>query len=150
MYQNGRTIGSDIADDERLFFRCVKESVDSNNRIKPASVRFPDQSVNREQFSRPGDVLLPDGETRSKEWILNGVVAFFRNDLPCQSSSGGDVTYTFTAEHDPVEDNYGHTELRVYKDGRRVLKSKQVNTEVKKRYRLQLARKAQVIIRPLI
>jgi len=150
MYRAGRPIDPDFLVSEKLFFRCMLDWIDERGRIKPAGIHFPDQSVNREKYSRCTDVLLPDGSQRSKAWVLWGVVVIRVEDLPPETRSAGDIAYRFTVEHDPLEDNYGHSELRVYKDGQRESNKKKIGSLVKKEYRTKLALRTRVIVQPLV
>ena len=150
MYRYGRPVDSPIPASERLYFRCMKEWTSQNRQVNPAHIRFPDQSVNREKYSRPTDVLLPDGKEEAKAWLFWGVAAILAKDLPGNIETSGKITYSFTAEHDPLDDNYGHTELRVYKNGARERDKKRINQKVKKRYRTDLALRTRVVVDPLI
>ena len=150
MYQNGRPVDPDFPATEKLYFRCMLNGISQTGQIKPTYIHFPDQSVNRERFGRPRDVLLPDGSKRSKTWILWGVAMILVGDLPPEMRTNGGITYSFTAEHDPWEDNYGHSELRVYKDGQRESDKKKINPHVKKEYRAKLALRTRVIVQPII
>lgn len=149
MYRRRRPEDGVFTQDEKLFFRCKRGWVDGNAQVKPAHVHFPDQSVNREKYSKPGDVLLPDRSDKSNEWIYWGVASTTIADIPEPIETEGRVEYSFTAEHDPLDDNYGHTELRVYKDGNRESNKKKINNQIKKKYRTILALSTHVIIRPL-
>lgn len=95
-------------------------------------------------------MLLPDGSEHSHDWVYWGVARITVDDLPDGISTDGNVTYDFTVEHDPIVDNYGHAELRVYKGGRRESNSKKINQQVKKKYRTILALKTSVIVNPLV
>lgn len=55
-------------------------------------------------------------------------------------------------EHDPQEGNYSHTELRVYKDGKRVTlaEKNQISKQDRTEYRLEIMKSALVIYEPLI
>jgi len=149
MYRNGRGIDGEFPPTENLFFRCALDETFETTRIKPAAVRFPDQSVNRERYSRCTDVLIPDGSSKSQDWILLGVARVHVKDVPRETQSTGKVSFRFTVEHDPEDNNYGHSELRVYKNEQRETNGK-VNATVKKEYRTKLALAARVIVRPLI
>ncbi len=150
MYRNGRPVVPDLENTEKLYFRCLRSSIDTSGRIKHASIRFPDQSVNREKFSSPTDVLLPDKSKSSKDWILWGVAFVIVSDVPSELISDGGIYYSFTAEHDPLDDNYGHTELRAYKSGKRESKKKKINKTVQKEYRVKLAFRTKVAVQPLV
>ena len=145
MFRRGRPTDAYLQPSEFLFFRCVHDNVDKNGQVSPAGIRFPNQSVNRSKYSAPADVLVPDQTERSAEWLYCGVAQFLVNHLPGPMHTD-ERSYKFTAEHDPLEDNYGHTELRVYKDDVRV--SKVSSTTIKKRYRTELALRTRVVIPP--
>ena len=72
------------------------------------------------------------------------------SDLPPDIASPGGVSFSFTAEHDPLEDNYSHSELRVYKNGIREQAKKKINSQVKKKYRTDMAFRTRLVVRPLI
>jgi hypothetical protein len=114
MLRNGRDVEPNFSPEESLYFRCKLDWLE-DGRIKPASIRFPDQSVNRERFSKVSDVLFPDSSSESRGWIHWGVARVQVRDVPDEISSAGGVRCTFTVEHDPEEDNFAHSELRVYK-----------------------------------
>jgi hypothetical protein len=150
MYRNGRAVDPGFLDTEQLFFRCKRDAILDTDRIKPAAVHFPDQSVNREKYSRCTDVLIPDGSPRSKDWLFWGVARIFVRDVPPETTSSGRVPFRFTIEHDPEEDNYSHSELRVYKNNQRERDKNKINQQVKKEYRTKLALAARVLVRPYI
>src|SRR5687768_546158 len=104
MYRNGRPVDPILSANERLFLRCKLAWMDAD-RIKPAIIHVPDQSVHRQRYSLPIDVLLAHGSARAQEWLLWGVAVFRVADLPPDAHTSGGVRYHFTAEHDPVEDN---------------------------------------------
>jgi len=150
MLQRGREVDAELPAHEKLYMRCRREWVEDKT-IKPAYIHFPDQSVNRDKYSKPADVLLPDSvDSDSHEWIYWGVAGFFVGDIPENMRTGGDVEYRFTAEHDPYEDNYAHTELRVYKNQVRERYKKKINTSVKKKYRTELAKHTWLIVPALV
>jgi len=140
--------------DEVLYFRCRKDWLEPNgNNIKPANIPFPNQSVNRQKYSKPKDVLLPSMEAKTKEWIFWGVARVFVRDIPEDMKTQGsakakEVSYEFCVVHDPENDNYSHSEIRVKKDGAEV---KKVNSQkIKKAYRTDLSFKSKIIIKPCV
>lgn len=149
MCRNGRAIDPAFLPSERLYFRFKAGWLDDDGRIKPSYIHFPDQSVNREKYSKPRDVLLPDGSERSRDWILWGVVTVRAGDVPPSMTTDGNVCYQFNVEHAPDDSNYAHSELRVYKENKRETESSKVNKRIKKKYRTILAQKTRVIIQPL-
>ena len=114
---------------ERLFQR-FDELITDRPYIYPNQVRFPEFSVNRERFSEPDDVLLPD----YLDW---GIVSFKIEDIPGKRVIGegtsGETTYSFVAVHVPIPDNYSHSEIRTEKNGV-YTKGKKISNKNIKRY----------------
>jgi hypothetical protein len=77
------------------------------------NIRFPRQSFNREKYSRPCDVLLPNR-------VRHGVGSFRFQDVPPQLRSGKPALdrFDFSVVHVPCPRNYSHSEMRVAKNGR--------------------------------
>lgn len=151
MYRRGRPI-EPLLPDEGLFQRWFSDWFESPGEIRPAMISIPDQSLNRERFGgRSWHVLLPDpGEDsdRSRRRICQGVIRFQTRHFSMRRSIGG-RDFEFRVEHDPLEFNYGHCELRVYQDGTRLdegnakaLKGaeKSAWTEAKKWFRTEVAK----------
>lgn len=149
MFTRGRPLDPEFASEEWLYFRCMAEWIECG-RIKPANVHFPDQSVNRQKYSRPRDVLLPDDSEESCNWLLWGVVGIQVRDLPPEMRTGGGIPYSFPVEHDPLPNNYSHSELRVFKNGVRETSKGKINNQIKKEYRTRLALRTSVIVSPLV
>lgn len=156
MKRRGRLEDQNFLSAEKLYMRFKSDWLDENDHILPACIHFPDQSVNRDKCSEAYDVLLPNNESRAIDMVFWGVASVTVDDVP--KSDGTNVEskaknkaaqLRFTVEHDPLEDNYGHTELRVYKNGSRTRKSN-VAELAKKAYRTKLAGKTAVVIRPAI
>ena len=150
MYRNGRPVDPDFLATEKLFFRCRLDSVDERGQMTPAGIRFPDQSVNREKYSRCTDVLLPDGSPQSTKWLLYGVAVIQVEDLPAEMRLPDGVACRFSVEHEPCDDNYAHSELRVYKNEQRVTDKNGITKTSRKEYRTRLAFRARVIVLPLV
>lgn len=148
MYRNERDVDLKFLDREKLFIRCKRDWLDPNNRVKAANIHFPDQSVNREKYSESYDVLLPNADTKDPGLIYWGVAVFTVCDIPPSDSTSGGTKFTFTVEHDPDSDNFGHSEMRVYKNGNREQSKNKISAEVKKAYRAKLAMKTGLVIEP--
>lgn len=154
MFMNQRKLDNNFSENESLYFRCMKESVDQEKQIiKPASVPYPNQSVNREKYSKLKDVLLPNLDKKSKKWIFWGVAKISVKDLPKKQEiqhnpKAAKITFVFKVEHDPESDNYGHSEIRVYKNN--ILDRDNRTRGVKKIYRTDLSFKSKIAIKPLI
>lgn len=158
MLRKGRSLDPLFAPQEMLYLRCTLEGTETitaadgtpYRRVRPAHIHFPDQSVNRQKYSRPWHVLLPSDDERSQSWILCGSAQVPVSGIPPAQQSAGNVHYEFTVEHDPLDDNFGHAELRVYKNGQRERDKRRINSVVKKTYRQLLSEQTRIALEPLI
>lgn len=143
MFRNGRPLDPVFEPTEDLYLRCSAEHVDVEQKhALPLAVTFTNQSVNRGKYSKPEWVLVP-------RWFDWGIAAFTVQDVPESLSSEGKVRYDFKVEHDPLEDNYAHSEIRTYKGGRYEPDAgKKVTKQVKLRFRTSLCEKARLIRLP--
>jgi len=133
-----------------LYMRVRKCHVEGRRLTDVSAIRFPDQSVNRSKYGKGSDVLIPDPDReKSSRWIHLGVLEFPVKAVPACLTANDHVVCDFRVEHDPVEHNYGHSEIRVYRDGRRVRDKKGIGKAHRKRYRLAIMEEARVHIEPL-
>ncbi|MTJ22697.1 hypothetical protein FJR06_15770 [Dolichospermum sp. UHCC 0352] len=141
MYRMSHPVDMSFDENEKLYNRCQKEHI-NGERLLPTGIKFPDWSVNREKYSDPEDVLVPN----FFDW---GIAQFKVSDVPEQIESPGNIKYDFRVEHDPTEDNYAHSEVRTYKDGNHS-KKLEVNKTVKKLFRQMLSEKTVIIKQSII
>jgi len=127
MFRRGRGIVP-IALDDILCFRWFNDFVEKDGSLRPANIFIPDQSMNRRRFpgfrGRCWHVLIPNPEDDSERASRNcctGVVQLRAADVTLETSQNG-VLFSFRVDHDPLEHNYGHCELRVYRNGVRLQK----------------------------
>jgi hypothetical protein len=124
MLCRGRPADDRFDDNEFVFFRWFNDHLE-DGEIRPANMTTPDQSMNRSRFrGRCWHVLIPDPGTdpeRAKRWLCRGVVRASAAVFAV-SIEQGTVLFEFRVEHDPLEHNYGHCELRVYRNGKRLPK----------------------------
>lgn len=124
MWRNGRPIVNEFQPTEGLYYRFSPYHVecDKSKNIFPPLIPliFPGASVNRGQFSRPVDVLIPDPGS-PKEFHNDCQVGTFQcGSVPTDIEfklEGLPAVITLRVEHDPQEHNYSHTEVRAYFDG---------------------------------
>ena len=151
MWRRGRSVDPEFAPEELLYMRCRKSHVKNARLTDVGAIRFPDQSVNRQKYSKPQDVLAPTAACeKSKEWIYWGVVGFSVDSVPSSIMDDDRVICDFNVEHDPLEYNYAHSEIRVYVKGERVRQKKRISPVRRKRFRLAIMDKAVVVLEPLV
>jgi hypothetical protein len=132
--------------------RCFANHVKGDRLADNSCVSFPDQSVNRQAFSRPFDVLLPEPGTSYAASIFKGVLRFKASSIPLrlQRQDQSEIC-TLEVAHDPVAHNYSHTEIRAMVNGDRVTREqkKVVSKADRKPYRLLIMDLARIIIPPI-
>jgi hypothetical protein len=135
----GRPIDTVFDPGEHLYRRLRALDVDPDGRIEPTSLESPDFSVNRSKYSEPEDVILPHPSC--------GIASFTVVDVPEPFRSAENIEYLFSLEHDPLEDNYAHSEIRSYKNRQRLAPRKPPKS-VRTRFRLALASRMEVLRSP--
>lgn len=151
MIRNGRPEVQVFEDHEWLYFRWFSDWCGSEHqnpaRISQNHIPIPDQSVNRSGLDGRGWFVLmcePNEEKqRANRKLCQGILAFKYANLPSPLTFQ-QSEYTFKCEHDPLEHNYQHCEIRVYRDGARLTGSDWKAVErklkvVKKYYRQIMA-----------
>jgi len=103
--RNGRPEDQDFLPAERLFRRYRREDY-LDNQFSGLGFAFPKQSVNREKYSDPTDVLF-SGTDEFDGW---GVLYFTVQDLPPRFPVDA-ATYSFYPKHVPEEEMYPHSEV---------------------------------------
>lgn len=145
MFENNRvTIPPPFPGDERLFFRAKADDIDFEGNLKPNGIRCPDQSVNCASLSEPYDVLIPEGFS-TRKWLHEGVFEVRVRDVPPQLPQPGGPIVTFVVEHAPLANNYGHAEMRAFRNANR---EKKVHKAVVKQFKTDVALKATMVFDP--
>lgn len=127
--------------DELLFRRSPPKFI-SQGRIEIDSIPLPDMSVNRSKFSEPGDLLICD------DFIGWAVIGFTVGSIPPSILDQGVFEYTFRPIHKPVRNNYSHSEVQVFLDGKHIGEKSRIPPEVHLRFRRRLAADARIMISP--
>lgn len=136
--QNGRPVDPLFSEDEKLY-RRVKDGQVESGRLIPISIDLPSCSSNRSKYSEPEDVLLPSYHN----W---GIAVFLVKDVPPKLIDD-DSSCDFRVEHVPEPENYSHTEIRSYHNGR-FDQPKKPGNKIKKQIRQIISDRAQVIKYP--
>lgn len=107
--REGRPVDPEFASDERLYRRVVRsDHVGADGYITPAGIPFPDLSVNRGKYSKAEDVLIGHPTAVA-------IAAARVGDIPARIDD-----HEFAPVHDPLPENYSHTEIRAFVDGEHV------------------------------
>ena len=140
LYQKDRGPKHDFADDEELYVRIHPDHWHGDMPDLTA-VRFPNTSVNRQKYSACQDVLYPP-EGSNKDFCDYGIGSVTVADIPPPRVSCVDGReFTFKAFHDPSPDNYSHSEIRAFCDGKP--HNKKSPARVKTYYRMHLRSRMQ-------
>lgn len=109
-------------------------------KLLAQAISFRNWSVNRQKYSEPEDVLVPD-------WPDWGIAAFRVADIPLSLESASGSRFDFRVEHVPLEENYAHSEIRTYKNGLYVENPDPPQT-IKKKFRQMLSDRSTILHRP--
>ncbi|MEB2346133.1 MAG: hypothetical protein OZ948_15500 [Deltaproteobacteria bacterium] len=105
--------------DERLYYAVDPADIEGEGEDRSpnvSSIRFPDLSVNRGKYSSPPEVLVGPRKDWESWYFLVSEVPPTTTFVPKPRTTD---TYSFKVEHDPIPDNYAHSEVRAYKNGER-------------------------------
>ncbi len=111
---NSRQPIQDFDVGERLFFRVSSANIDlrkpPEDRLLPAAISMPNQSVNRSRFSIACYAILPSPDhPNSPKWLEQGVYEASVDDIPPKLGH-----FEIRTEHGPEPNNYSHCELRSF------------------------------------
>jgi hypothetical protein len=141
MFRRDRPVDENFDVAEALYYRCQAQHVDGH-QLLPEAIRFPNFSVNRSKYSEPEDVLIPSYHN----W---GIATFGVRDLPEPESTDEKTEYEWQVVHDPLEDNYAHSEVRTFKN-RTYSEDLKVPTTIKKKFRQILSERIIITHQPRI
>lgn len=147
MRTNGRPLDPYFHPDERLFRRVpIWMWDDPADRPGPEAVELPDMSVGRSRYGHAEwvrfDVL---NNHFFAEW---GVLAVRVGDIPPKFWQLGVYQYTFHPSHEPLEKDYPHTEVRVYKNDTHISLDESLPEDIHLKWRLSLLEVMDAIIKP--
>jgi hypothetical protein len=122
MYQRGRHPVA-VQDTELLFARWFSDHMDGDGKPRAENLIAPDQSMNRSGLGgRCWYVLVPDPTdepAKAMKTLCRGIVRVAAPDLSMQMVADGKV-FTLRIEPDPLDHNYHHCELHLFRDGQRL------------------------------
>jgi hypothetical protein len=152
MRADGRPPYQDFEPSEVLSFRWFSTDCEADGSIRRNNLPVPNQSVNRSKHGgRAWHVLIPEpwpDDVRTKRNLCMGIVQMSVAGVPDDYGENG-ASYQFVVEHDPMNHNYCHCEIRVYKNGRRLTKEELKKAKgAKKHYRDGVYKAAKTILRP--
>lgn len=137
---NDREYDQVFEEDEELYRRFSKRDIDDKGEITKTAVIFPAFSVNRGKYSKPEDVLFPN-------YKKYGIFKFHVEDI--RSINAHNINgnnYSFDVEHLPEcrsnnhklqYDNYAHSEVRTYVNGK-YDENKNIAKTIKSKFRMEL------------
>lgn len=134
---------------QRLYYRCHTDDV-VGDRLLPLRIRPINLSVNWSKYSKPWDVIF--GQPNAGIAVI--LVSEIRRDLPEQITADDSKNRDkpkprcYRPWHDPYDDNYGHTEIAVYKEEDRLTNERDINSQTKKAFRQILSDRSRVVRLP--
>jgi hypothetical protein len=106
-------------DDAELLYIRIKEDHVNGDQLALAAVSLPDWSTNRSSLSQPAAVIdhvKYPGFARVGELVVGEIPKSIPPDPPAEGLATPD-TWDCYPQHDPVEDNPAHSEVRIKKQG---------------------------------
>lgn len=145
MLRNGRPVEPHFTPEELLYRACPPEAAPPpGGRPNIGAFRLPELSVNRSAFSEPEDCRHPK---RQDHWVL----AFPVDAVPVSVKSEGPTgqEYPIAVVHDPEDDNYAHSLVRIFKhSGELLIHQNDVPKTVKAKIRQSLADASVTVLEP--
>lgn len=144
---NGRPADPEFLPTEELYFRipALQAGEESTDFVPPGTIRSLPFSVNRQKHSDPHDVIIG--------YPNCGIAVLRVQDVPTHLKSDTGIRFDFVVEHMPVDDeeanNYAHTEVKVFRDGKEV-NNKALGNKVKAAFREMVSQKTRVLLRPTL
>jgi hypothetical protein len=114
------------------------------------AIELPDRemsiSMGRSRYGHAEWVRFDTVNGRFHEaWGVFGVVV---RNIPPQYWDSGVYKFTFSACHDPLERDYPHSEVRVFKNSMRVLLQSELPEDIELKWRYALLDVMETIIKP--
>jgi hypothetical protein len=107
MHMRGRLEDSDFSDLEELLYHRYLLDQWVEGQFVGVGFRFPGQSVNRQKYSEPKDVLFSETDEYARFGVLEYPVTAVTKSLPNQELE----IFNFYPKHRPLELNYAHSEI---------------------------------------
>ena len=107
MYQHSRPEDQEFGLEELLYRRYLQAHW-IEGHFSDIGFKFPRQSLNRQKYSEPEDVLLSDEGTYH---VGYGVLEFLVRDIPTRLQEPETRMFVFFPKHVPGALNYAHSEL---------------------------------------
>ena len=149
LYQKDRVPTQDFPDNEELYLRIPPDpQFWDGDEPDLSAIPFPNTSVNRQKYSSCDDVLYPPEES-GRDFCDFGIGSVTVADVPPppEITSGDGREFTFKTFHDPCPDNYAHSEIRAFCEGKP--HSKEGPRKVKTDYRMHLRKQMRLRRQPL-
>ena len=144
MLQSGRGVDNNFRRTDWLYRRCVKEDIEGD-RFIPARISYDDTSVNWSKYSRPWDVIFDYPAQGVARWIVSDLPTDLPENPPPKTTV---EMHDFRPLHAPLEHNYSHTEIQVYRSGQPLQRLS--SNLVKKQFRTIMGESSFVLIPPKI
>ena len=146
MKAHGRPLDDHFLPAEQLFRRVPPDLWDDGAEdFDIEAIELPDMSVVRGKYGQPEWARFDRGDYT--DW---GVIGFAVRHIPSLLTHLGVFAWTFSPHHDPERNNYAHSEIRAFENGRHIdMKlSERIDPILHLRWREQLLRNLGKVIRP--
>jgi hypothetical protein len=144
MLRNGRPPDQNFKRRHFLYHRCTKEDVEGGVFLPPR-IRVDRPSVNWSKYSKAWDVIF--------DYPRNGIVRFVVGNLPRElpkaaqrPSERAPELHSFFPFHDPLDENYSHSEIRCSRGVREIRRIS--SSMVAKEFQAIMSREGLLLLHP--
>lgn len=148
MLRDGRGVdNSGFSPWHRLFYRCSTEDVEGD-RLIPSRIRYQNTSVNWSKYSKPWDVIFDHERWGFAQVLVRHLPSRLPKELPADKKQAAKARrFVLAAEHDPLDTNYSHSEIRTFVDGVR-LPEADLSKTARKEFRVELSDRCLILWHP--
>jgi len=131
--------------DETLFRRVPTRLWDTADKPPIEAIDLPDISVGRSKYGHPEWVR--HDAVNGKHFDKWGVIGIVVSAIPNPFANNG-VALEFSCVHDPLENDYPHTEIRMFDGGEHLDRLDGISEEMHLLWRESALREVRILLRP--
>jgi len=147
MLQRSRVADPNFRPSDYLYYRVGKEDVVGDRLLAPR-IAYKNVSVNWSKYSKPWDVIFDFPGAGFVRFVVRNLPKELPKDPPPLPKKAPPLKlHSFKPGHVPEPENYSHSEIWTFKDGKRDERANLSET-VKKEFRMILAQKALMLHAP--
>ena len=147
MWRSGREPDQSFRPPHFLYHRCKKEDFEGDVLLPPR-IRIDRRSVIWSKFSKAWDVIFDHPRQGIIRFIVGKLPRELPKEVPPVGNRNAPAVHCFFAFHDPLDDNYSHSEIRCSRGGTEI--PKVGSAIIKKEFQAMMSQQAFLLLRPEI